>query len=313
MRNKGGLVVLLIGILMMVYALVDQAGLGRKLTMIRDDRGDKSEIYRLLDESIRRPDSPIDGRLSKTISFTALMVSDPYNIDFEEGDGSRSYQTAMIARNAKDVFLVDVTDTESFKKGELVTITGKVKGLIYSTVENERREYLDIVAKKLEVKELNNTRPEPSRVRETNNGKIRIEEAFGVRSRKSKDLVGLRKKDVVTLYFEHENTGGLDSSPRFSDLGRIYLGDYLLGRSPLIAGKKIRPDGDRLDITIEKGQKTYSGKKESYSIDLSPIDDEVRIDLSKPLVFESYDDDFNLTDYYELKINIVDEDDERVE
>lgn len=63
-------------------------------------------------------------------------------------------------------------------------------------------------------------------------------------------------------------------------------------------------DGNRINISM--GAKTYPGKKQNYYITLIPKNKgDDKIDIKKPLQFETCDYEFNLIYYYELPIEIL--------
>jgi len=237
--------------------------------------------------------STYSSYIEKSIAFTALVLSEPEILDFDEEDGGpRQYISATIARNEDEVMLVDVNDLEEVPGiGEVVEIRGYVNGYIYYVVDNQSISKLDVKAQKITVKEPEDnpdTGNEISFNGYLENGTIVFRDA-----ELTEDTF---KQQVLLLYFDYTNTGDIDS---LSPIERItfYQGDTYIART----GARAETELDSQALAHNAANLAKSGKTCLYYMVLAPEDKEQELTLD-PLTAYFYDDNYNCLSRVEISV-----------
>lgn len=276
-------------------------------------KNNNDDIYYALDGLIDNPSGQIPEAVSNEFTFTAMIVSDPYDMSFDEETEEYIYQNAVIARNAEGGFMLDVSDVESAEPGDVVSITAVVKGLIYNTIDNERVEVLDLTAKKMEKRDPNFDL-ESSNVKEIKTKDkdvtIEFEKAFmedqsGVTNdpADANYSIGLKNEDTLIVYIKYTNNGDSDAKPIASDYGYMYLGGTRMKNTTIHSNLEVEENRLLADSFVET---TFPGKTQEYYLEIAPdVTGEGGVQEGVSLEFENYDDDFNLIHYLSLPVEVL--------
>ncbi|MFV0400279.1 MAG: hypothetical protein ACK5LX_06620 [Oscillospiraceae bacterium] len=249
------------------------------------------KLYSDLSSLIGSPDGlerSYNDYLDKKITFTAMILSEPEEWDFDEEDGgTQTYMLAAISRNDNSEFLINVEAIPEASRpadGDIVSVTGKIDGTIYTIYDNEKSDFIDFVASDI-------TPKEPTGEPDTAN-KIPVTSwnAEGDISFVSAELTQDVLSDAILIYFEFTNTGSEDAAP---PIGKItfYQGDTLLTTSIHSVKAELNPSALSSSMVPEK---TVKGKTFLYYAALKPSNSSLSI-TGDPLEAYQWDDDFNCT------------------
>lgn len=256
----------------------------------KSDAGEKSdpggpaytseELYSKLSHAIGSPANLQEDYLPGTFTFTALILSEPDEVDFGDGDVCL-FQVACIARRVDDYFLLNMTDiADTPGENTVVIITGKIAGTVYWTEDNKRVEKLEIKAYKIKPCPETNDEPETgAKVRDD----FYVYEFLGAHL--SPNNVSGNFK-VIVLYFNFTNQSDRNARPAPRQFF-FYQGDARLGIS--VAGAKEK-SSLALDTTVGIVTETYPGTTSLYYITLKWTAESD----GDTLYICKYDDDFKL-------------------
>lgn len=256
------------------------------------------KLYADLSYLISSPDGLEDSYndyLGKKITFTAMVLSEPEEWDFDEEDGgAQTYMWAAISRNANDEFLINVGDIPEASRpanGDIISLTGNIDGTIYTIYDNEKSDFIDFIASDI-------TPKEPADEPDTTN-KIPVSSwnAKGDVSFVSAELTQDTFDDVVLLYFEFTNTGDADAAPPIEKI-TFYQGDNRLSTSIHSVDAELNPSA--LNGTMMP-EETIVGKTFLYYTVLKSGDSTMSI-TGDPLEAYIWDDDFNCTNLVTISI-----------
>lgn len=256
------------------------------------------EIYNDLKYLISYPDRlerlGYQEYLGKKITFTAIVLSDPENLEFDDEEGQR-YISAAIVRNRDQEFLLNTNGIDKeFAVGDIIQISGSIEGYIYHIVDHENVKILDIKASAI-------TRKEPEDNPDTQN-KITITNSNGTGSFvfKEAQLTKDSFRDVVLLYFEFINEDSNEIAPPVNRL--IFAqGDYYLSASIFNVDAELNPSALKGGSITDP---TLPGKTFLYYIVLAPED--VNIGAGDgPIEVYYHDDDFNCLNMVEVPVEIM--------
>ena len=255
-------------------------------------------FYADLSSMINSPDrlynsSSYDGYLDKNITFTAMVLSEPEMLEFDEEDGGpRRYISAAIARNERNYMLVDVDDLEDIPlPGEIVEIQGQIKGYIYYVEDNQNVNKLDVKAGKMTVKEPEDNPDTGNQITFNENyakGIIEFKEA--VQQKDSFD------KNITVLYFEFTNNETTDQTSPI-DKVTFYQGDTYLRAVSSQVQSGVDPQAMWHMVT----NATKPGKTFLYYVVLRTEDNEQEM-TSDPVTAYFYDDDYNCLNEIEILV-----------
>lgn len=248
------------------------------------------EIYQELDYLIQNPDEVEDTELQDTITFAAMILSEPEEVTYDDNGQTYLYQYASISRNMDDDFLLEVSSlAEPLPVDSMVSVTGVIAGFVYDVEDNEKVSELEIWADQVELM------PE-STVIPSNETEIKITAGSGLgnysfhESHKSENVFG----DVIILYFDYTNTG-LESA--YPDLSRLLFmqADTLLEPS-IFDVTEVDPKA--LNASVPTPEVTLPGKTMRYYYVLS-ADNGVN---EQPISIIRTDDYFNITNLIEIPV-----------
>lgn len=263
------------------------------------DSSESDKLYADLDTLISSPetlDSSLNDYLDEEITFTAVVLSDPEEWEFDEEDGgTQLYVWAAISRNDYDELLINIDsipEADYPADGDIIIVTGAIEGTIYSIEDGEQSDFIDFMASEI-------TPIDPDFDPDTANkitvgrGSPEGEISF-VSAERTKDSFG----DVVLLYFEFTNTGDTSIAPATGEI-TFYQGDNLLTTS--IHSVDAALDSSALDATMLPG-KTAAGKTSLYYTVLTPDDSSQSI-TGEEIEAYRWDDEFNCTNMVFISID----------
>lgn len=255
---------------------------------------DPERLYYDLSSLINSPEdlenSIGNDYLGRRITFTAMAVTDPEVIEFDEDEGgNQTYILAVISRNIENGFYLNVEGIdEKPAAGDIIEITGVVEGYIYEVIDNENVKALDITAEKIAVKELEENPSLENNIKVT---KFKNSGSFQFRNAQ------LSENEII-LYYEFTNGGEEGTAPLIDKL-EFMQGDAMLTRSSKSSAIEVDPQA--LEGSLFNIEKTLPGKTFLYYVVLRAEDHEIDL-TTDPIQIYQYDDEFNCLNEYELPV-----------
>jgi len=242
------------------------------------------DLYTKLDYAISSPNNVESDDLPGTITFTAMIISDPTEITLDDEKTPRLYQEACISRNADDTFLIEVTGIAEADRpaiDAIVSVTGELNGSVYWTENGERVELLDVKASKISVIPENTAEPSSDPNITIGSVKYTFKGAHF-----STDIIA----KVIVVYFDFANNGSDDANPDLSKFF-VFQGDGL------IDSRGINVEGTDPNALAANGvgstTETYAGKTSLYYMAFRTSDEPG--DDPNTVYICMYDDDFHQT------------------
>ncbi len=213
------------------------------------------------------------------VEFVALVGSEPMTINEKESI------LVYISRADNEIVINVENIDEVFEVGTIVTISGKIDGYLYSTGSEGKIEMLNIIASSITEKEdfLDHT----ANTTCTNRGGYAEITFTG-----AEYSTFVKTNDVVVVYYNYkilEDSGQSTAMARISEFD-IYHGEELLSMERPMSSDKLSQDAMKNMTYLSAGEEglAYTAFEKTSNADY--------------VVVEGYDDEFNLTCYYELPI-----------
>lgn len=243
-----------------------------------DFLGGGSVDYSALSSMATSPASSSALSQGETVTFTAFMISDPYETTVDSVP--KTYIDVMIARNPDKPIYVDVTDiTVPTKSGDIISVTGKVDGYLYWTEEGTTEEALNILAESIVLNE-------PTGAETVASGSYTIEDNITYTFDKAVYANNTMYEDegYVYVYYYVDNKSSSMVSGRLDSVFYLFRGDEELNSTFAIFSDIEHPsNAEDFSIAgfVKEGQKIY-GYNAFTALGDGPIEVVV------------YDDDFNI-------------------
>lgn len=238
--------------------------------------------------------------LDKKITFSALVISKPEMMEFDEEDGgSQKYVYAIIARNISSPFLINVSNVETnIEPNTIFTVTGTPVGIVYSVIDNKTVNILDIKAEKMEIKEAPDSQVSTGNITLTDTAYHDLTGTFEFKN--GVLTTGSLNSSTALVYFDFTNNGKREWAPPVSRL-LFYQNEHLLKTSIFSVNATLDPSA--LD-GVAGPEATYPGKTNLYYIKLVSDTETAPVTADAPIYARYFDDDFNLAGESEIKLTV---------
>ncbi|TLG72890.1 hypothetical protein [Culicoidibacter larvae] len=248
--------------------------------------GGGSVDYSALSSMASSPASSSALSQDETVTFTAFMISDPYETTVD--NVPKTYIDVMIARNPDKPIYVDVTDiTVPTKSGDIISVTGKVDGYLYWTEEGTTEEALNILGESIVLNE-------PTGAENVASGSYTTEDNITYTFDKAvyADNTMYENEGYIYVYYYVDNKSGSMASGRLDSVFYLFRGDNELNNTfAMFADIEHPSNAENFSMTgfVKEGQKIYGYN--SFTAE-----------GEGPLEITVYDDDFNVVFSQELPV-----------
>jgi len=255
----------------------------------------EEEVYSDLKYLIENPATQEHKLFKEEITFTAMIYSDPEEVEFEDDDTVYLYQDAVIAR-CDDFFVLNVTDLKTTPQmGEVISVTGVVVGSLYWIEDNKQIDILDVTMKSFEVMNPDFENPSAKNLFSVTPSlsSVKCNLTF-TQAQKATAM----NNEYIVVYCDFTNNDTKPRAPRISSLA-LWQGDAYLSQSNMpftLEGIELRSDALKGEAFADE---TKAGDTVTYYYVLSSED----VVTDAPIEVYQYDDDFNLIGFAEIPLS----------